>query len=214
MGSSCRVGVCLGRLESYIIEKIQVSFSLLFHVAVSQNINERHHREERQVKRMGFTTVLSMRVGDFDDVWVIMKRCFFCLCVRRWRRTSENVFICGDVRPLRAWRAFVFFFKPGRMLNLVFLPAPAVSSTCAMKRHTQAHAALQLSHLSSNMGKHHAPSGTCAYLVVFLFFFCAPQLVQKKDHPFHFLCKLHRERLELEREWDQSALFVGRRRGF
>lgn len=40
--------------------------------------------------------------------------------------------------------------KPCQLLNLVFLPVPAVSSTCAMNRHTQAHTALQLSHLSAN----------------------------------------------------------------
>lgn len=105
------------------------------------------------------------------------------MCVRRRRCTSENVFISGDVCPLRAWRAFAedffFFFKPGRMLNLVFLPAPAVSSTCAMKRHTQAHAALQLSHLSNNMGKHHAPSGSLHIWWFFFFFLCTATGVQK-----------------------------------
>lgn len=43
------------------------------------------------------------------------------------------------------------FCKPCQLLNLVFLPVPAVSSTCAMKRHTEAHTVLQLSHLSSNI---------------------------------------------------------------
>lgn len=149
MGSSCCVGVCLGRLESYIIEKKNTRELLS---AVS-----RRSLTERQVKRMGSTTAVTVRLGNSDDVWVIMRSCFFSVCVsgdggvHQWGRVSFT-------STASVWRRFFFFFfRPGRMLNLVFLPAPAVSSTCAMKRHTQAHAALQLSHLSNNMGKHHGP---------------------------------------------------------
>lgn len=81
-----------------------------------------------------------------------------CMCVYLQQlqyvgagETGRVVVSCVCVCSLRAWWVFgKDFFRPCQMLNLVFLPVPAVSSTCTMKRHTQAHAALQLSHLSAN----------------------------------------------------------------
>lgn len=172
-----------------------MSFSLPFHVAVSRNINKRYHREERQVKRMGFTTVLSTRVGNFDDVWVIMKSCF-SVCVSgdggAPTRTCSSV---GTRVLYEHGEDFIFyFFRPGRMLNLVFLPAPAVSSTCAMKRHTQLCSCLTSATTWGNITPRVEPCIFGGFSS-----FCAAQPVHKKNHPFHFPCKLHRETLELER---------------
>lgn len=173
---------------------------------------------------MGSATAVSMRVGNSEDVWVIMRSCF-SVCVSGDGGAPTRTCSSAGTRVLyehgeRLAKVFFFFFsRPGRMLNLVFLPAPAVSSTCAMKRHTRAHAALQLSRLSNNMGKHHAPSGTLHIRWLFFCFFLLCSATGNR--PFNFLCKLHRERLELgrfvffswlERERDQSALFLGRRR--
>jgi len=67
--------------------------------------------------------------------------------VNQWLHAKLCVWV-SNKSMLSVWYGFL---KPCQALDLVFLPVPAVSSTCAMKRNAKAHAALQLSHLSTNV---------------------------------------------------------------